>query len=108
VKFFRDPTDQSLRERFLEGQGFDAADAVHGFDKHLVIRRDRLTAEFVVNFQAVIIGRIVGRGKIDAAERLQLIDDKRKFRRAEHGGVGFRIDDVGGDSVAGVNFAREL
>ena len=49
----------------------------------LVVGRHRLAAALVVELAAVVVGRVVRGGDVQAAVRLQVADGERQFRRGQ-------------------------
>ncbi len=83
----------------------------HGVNQALIIGSHRLAAEFVIYFDAIVVWRIMGGRKIDAAndpDGAQAVDEERQFRRGQHGMVRLWLGQIYRDTVGGVNRARQF
>ena len=108
VQGFGDGTDQAARAGLGERHDADVRGLGHDVSQALIVGRDRLTAGVVVHLDAVVVGRVVRGGQVEAARGAHLRDQKRKFGRGEDRRVVVRLGQIGDHPVARVDFARQL
>ena len=83
-------------------------DLVHGVRQALVIRRDRLAAVLIVNFDSVVIGRIMRGRDVNPTCRLEPANYERQFGSTQKRLIGFRLREVRHHSIAGIDLTCQF